>query len=407
MSQRKVQIPESLRQGQFTTQEEVLRIPNKRSQLYIGIPKEEAFQENRVALAPSSVANLVSHGHHIVIEDQAGTKSSFTNHDYSEAGAEIAYSKEKVFQASIILKVAPLTLEEIEHLSPNQIIISPIHLPTLTDEYIYRLKRKRVIALAWEYIKDESNTFPLVRTLSEMAGISAILTAAELLSNAKNGRGVLLGGITGVPPAKVVILGAGVVAEFASRAAIGLGAEVRVFDNNIYKLMRLQKLIPHPLYTSAIIPQILEQELYTADVVIGAVHSKMGRTPMIVSELMVEKMRSGSVIIDVSIDQGGCFATSKVTTHEKPTFTKHGVIHYCVPNISSNISRTSSLAVSNILTPMLLQVAEANSFEKIIKKMAGLRHGVYIYKGSLTNEHLGERFHIKSTNLELLLSSSF
>ena len=406
MSQRKVQIPDSLRQGQFSTQEELLTIPTKRNKLYIGIPKEEAFQEKRVALAPTSIESLVSYGHHIVVESGAGEASNFSNHNFSEAGAEIAYSKETVFNANIILKVAPLTLEEIEYLKPNQIVISPIHLPTLTEEYIYRLKQKRVIALAWEYIKDESDTFPLVRTLSEMAGISSMLTAAELLSSSNNGRGVLLGGITGVPPSKVVILGAGVVAEFATKAAIGLGAEVRVFDNNIYKLMRLQKVIHQPLYTSAIIPRILARELYSADVVIGAVHSKSGRTPVIVSESMVEKMREGSVIIDVSIDQGGCFATSRLTTHDKPTFRKHGVIHYCVPNISSNVSRTASFAVSNILTPMLLKAADASSFERVIYKNAGLRHGIYIYKGSLTNSHIGQRFNIKTTNLDLLISSS-
>ncbi len=407
MSQRKVQIPEALKQGQYTPKEELLAIRRRPSKLYIGIPKETAFQERRVALVPASVANLVSHGHHIVVEAGAGEKSNFSDHAYSEAGAEIAYSRESVYRANIILKVAPLELEEIEHLMPNQIVISPIHLLSLSEEYIYKLKNKRVIALAWEYIKDESDTFPFVRTLSEMAGISAILTAAELLSNTNNGRGVLLGGITGVPPAKVVILGAGMVAEYAAKTAIGLGAEIRVFDNNIYKLMRLQKLIPHPIYTSAVIPKILEKELYSADAVIGAIHSKSGRTPILISEEMVEKMRLGSVIIDVSIDQGGCFATSRLTSHDHPTFTKHGVIHYCVPNISSNISRTSSFAVSNILTPLLLRVADAGSFEQLIYTNKGLRNGVYMYKGSLTNAHLGKRFQIKYTQLELLIPSNY
>lgn len=407
MSQRKVQIPESLRQGQFTTQEELLTLPSKHNKLFIGIPKEEAFQEKRIALAPSSVASLVSHGHKVVIENGAGEKSNFTNHDFSEAGAEIAYDRQMVFEANIILKVAPLTSEEIDFLHPNQIVISPIHLPTLTADAIYRLKNKRIIALAWEYIKDESGSFPLVRTLSEMAGLSAILTAADLLSSSKQGRGVLLGGITGVPPSKVVILGAGVVAEYATRAAMGLGAEVRVFDNNIYKLMRLQKRMNRSIYTSAIIPQILESELYTADVVIGAVHAKSGRTPIIVSESMVQKMRPGSVIIDVSIDQGGCFATSRITTHDAPTFEQHGVIHYCVPNMSSNISRTASFAVSNILTPMLLRAADASSFEHIMYKSPGLRHGVYVYKGSLTNAHIGKQFNIKSTDLELLIPYNY
>lgn len=407
MSQRKIQIPESLRQGQFTTQEEVLMVRHKKDKLFIGIPKEELFQENRVALVPTSVSSLVNQGHRVIIEAGAGEKSNFSDHHYSEAGAEIVYSKQEIYNANIILQVAPIPKEDIEHLKPNQILISPIHLPTLTDDYIYQLKRKRVIALAWEYLKDDANSFPLVRSLSEMAGISAVLTAAELLSNIKEGRGVLLGGITGIPPSKIVILGAGVVAEYATRAALGLGAEIRIFDNNIYKLMRLQRLIGHPIYTSAIIPKILEKELYSADVVIGAIHAKDGRTPIIVSEEMVEKMRSGSVIIDVSIDQGGCFATSRLTSHAKPTYRKHDVIHYCVPNISSKVSRTASYAVSNILTPLLLDVANTGGFEKAIHQNAGLRHGVYIYKGSLTNQYLGERFNIKYTNLNLLISSTY
>lgn len=407
MGEKKVQIPESLKQGQFTTQEELLAIPRRRNKLFIGIPKEGSFQEKRVALVPASVENLVKKGHQIVIEAGAGAASSFEDYEYSEAGAQIVYSKEQVFEANIILKVAPVLEEEMQYLKQNQILISPIHLLSLTEDFIYQLKRKRVIALAWEYIKDSSDTFPFVRILSEIAGISAIQTAAGLLSNNNGGSGMLLGGVTGVPPAKVVILGAGVVAEFATRAAIGLGAEVRVFDNNIYKLMRLQKLIYQPLYTSTMIPQVLEQELKSADVVIGAVHSKSGRTPVVVSEEMVEQMRSGAVIIDVSIDQGGCFATSRLTSHDEPTFVQHGVIHYCVPNISSNISRTASRAISNILTPLLLRAADAGSFEQVIYQNVGLRHGVYMYKGSLTNEHLGERFNIKYTDLDLLIPSNY
>ena len=407
MSQRKIQIPESLRQGQFTTQEETLMVRQKKGKLFIGIPKEEVFQENRVALVPTSISSLIGQGHRVVIEAGAGEKSNFTDLHYSEAGAEIVHSKQEVYNANIIVRVAPIPLEDIKYLKPNQILISPIHLPTLSEDYIYQLKTKRVIALAWEYLKDEANSFPLVRSLSEMAGISAVLTAAELLSNIEEGRGVLLGGITGIPPAKIIILGSGIVAEYATRAALGLGAEVRVFDNNIYKLMRLQRLIGHPIYTSAIIPQILEKELYSAEVVIGAIHAKNGRTPIIVSEEMVQKMRSGSVIIDVSVDQGGCFATSRLTSHAKPTYRKHDVIHYCVPNISSKVSRTASYAVSNILTPLLLDVANTGGFEKAINQNAGLRHGVYIYKGSLTNQHIGERFNIKYTNLNLLISSTY
>ncbi len=393
-------------ESQLQPQEEVLAVSRKKKQLYIGIPKETFFQENRIALVPASVATLVGHGHRVVIEKGAGEKSNYADQEYSEAGADIAYDPEKVFEADVIIKVAPPSLEELEYFKPNQIIISPIHLPTITPEYLMKLKQKRVIALAWEYIKDQVGSFPFVRIISEMAGISAMLTAAELLSNTSGGQGILLGGITGVPPCKVVILGAGVVAEYATRTALGLGADVRIFDNNIHKMMRLQHLLGRRLYTSSINSYALEKELSDADVAIGAIHSSTGRAPVVVSEDMVSKMKAGSVIMDVSIDQGGCFATSRVTSHEKPTFREYGVIHYCVPNIASRISQTASMAVSNILTPILLEAEGTGSIESLIYEHTGLRHGVYAYKGCLTNDYLGEKFQIKVTSLDLLLTSN-
>ncbi len=405
MTKKKIPIPDSLSQAGLLPQEEMLAVMEKKSSLFIGIPKETMFQENRVALTPSSVATIVGRGHRVVIETGAGERSSFTDHDYSEAGADIAYSPEQVFKSNILIKVAPPTLDEIDYFFPDQVLISPIHLPTLTPDYIFKLRQKRVVALAMEYIKDRSGSYPVVRTLSEIAGISAIHTAAELLNNNGRGQGVLLGGISGVPPAKVIILGSGVVGEYAARAALGLGAEVRIFDNNIYKLKRLQREIGHRLYTSAIIPKFLEKELEDAQVVIGAIHSKEGRSPIVVSEEMVARMRRGTVIIDVSIDQGGCFATSELCSHDKPTFVKHDVIHYCVPNIASKVSRTASAAISNIIAPMLINAGKKGGISALLHETAGLRHGVYTYKGCLTNHHLGDRFGVKSTDINLLLTS--
>ena len=404
--EKKIPLPKEFTEGQLMTQPETLQRGQKQQHLYIGIPKEITLQENRVALVPSSVTNLVASGHRVVLETGAGLKSKFSDHDFSEAGAEIAYSAEEVYKADVIIKVAPPTLDEIELMRPNQLLISPLQLPIINAEYIYRLKNKRVIALAMEYIKDDSGYFPIVRIMSEMAGISAMLTAGELLSNTSGGAGVLLGGISGVPSAKVVILGAGIVAEYATRTALGLGAEVRIFDDNIYKLKRIQNQVGRSLYTSSLNPVYLERELVSAEVVIGAMHSESGRTPIVVSEEMVAKMKDGAVVIDVSIDQGGCFATSRVTSLEKPTFVKHGVIHYCVPNIASRIARTSSIATSNILTPILLRAGSVQSIEKVLFGDHGLRHGVYTYKGSLTNAYLGRRFNIKSTDLDLLITSA-
>ncbi len=402
---KKVSISPSLTDESLAPQAEMLQLQRKPNKLFIGIPKESTMIENRVALVPASVATLTSHGHRVVIESGAGEKANYDDHRFSEAGAEIAHSTQEVYKADILLKVSPPTLDEIDLLHPNQILISPLHLPIITAEILYRLKNKKVIALAMEYIKDEEGGFPVVRIMSEMAGNVAMLTAADLMTNAKGGKGVLLGGVSGVPPAKVVILGAGVVAEFATRVALGLGAEVRIFDDNIYKLMRIQNRVGRPLNTSSLLPYQLEKELLGADVAIGAMHSKTGRTPIIVSEDVVSRMKPGAVIVDISIDQGGCFATSEVTTLKHPTFTKHDVIHYCVPNISSKVARTASIAVSNILTSILMKAATTGSIEQTIYQDPGIRNGVYTYKGCLVNEYLGERFKIKSMDLNLLLAS--
>ena len=404
--QKRIPLPKEFTEGQMKTQTEMLQINKKSKQLYIGIPKEEDPTENRIALVPASVSSLIAHGHRVVIEAGAGENSAYPDNKYSELGADIAYSKEQVYKSDIILKVSPLTMEELELCQQDQIIISPLQLPSLTSEYIHKLKEKKVIALAMEYIQDDAGSYPIVRIMSEIAGTSAMSTAATLLSKARGGKGILLGGISGVPPVKVVILGAGVVAEFAIRAGLGVGADLRIFDNNVYKLMRLQNIVGTRLNTSTLNPMQLEKEIITAEVVIGAIHSESSRTPMIVSEDIITKMKDGSVLIDVSIDQGGCFETSELTTIDKPTFTKHGVIHYCVPNIASRFPRTASIAVSNIITPILLQAGSTGSIENLLYQHSGLRHGVYIFKGTLTNDYIGKRFGIHCTNLDLLIAST-
>ncbi len=398
--------PSTLSSPELITQEKLLQVNRAGASLKIGIPKEKSFQENRIALTPEAVSILVNNGHEVLVETKAGEGGHFYDTDYAEAGAQITYSPEAVFKAEIILKVAPLTNEELEWLRPGQIIISAIHLPTLKSEYLEKLIQKKVTALAFEYIKDSSNTFPIVRSMSEIAGNASILIASELLSSSQSGKGTLLGGITGVPPAKVVILGAGVVGEYASRTALGLGAEVKVFDNSTYKLMRLQNNIGVRIYTSIIHPDIVLHELRTADIAIGSIHSESGRSAMIVTEEMVQLMKAGSVIIDVSIDQGGCFETSEITTHKKPTFKKYDVTHYCVPNIASRFARTASYAISNVLTPKLLKAGKEGGLEKLFWSNDGTRHGIYIFKGSVTNRHLSEKFNLKFTDLGLLFSAS-
>ncbi len=374
--------------------------------MFIGIPKTDIMQENRVVMVPSAVATLTGYGHRVILEAGAGEKSNYIDHRYSEAGAEVSYAKEEVYKAQVLLKATPITLDELDLMQPNQIVISPLTLPALSKDILKKILQKRIIALGMEYIQDDGGTFPFVRVLSEIAGVSAVLTAGELLAATNGGKGVLLAGVSGVPSAKIVIFGAGVVGESAARVALGLGAEVRIFDNNVYKLMRLQRHVGRQLNTSTMNPYQVAKELLNADVTIGALHSKTSRAPVVVTEAMVMEMKAGSVIIDISIDQGGCFETSEMTSHKRPTFTKHGVIHYCVPNIASKVPRTASIAISNILMPLLVSAGQVGGIEDYLYEHHGLRNGVYAYKGRLTNGYLGRRYELKHTDLDLLLTST-
>ena len=385
--------------------EETLEIIPKKKKLFIGIPKETSFDENRVPLSPEAVAVLSNNGHEIIVESNAGEGAFYFDNDYSEAGARIAYSKSEVYNATTIIKAAPISEEEINLLQANQVVLSPIHIPFLKASMIEQLIKKKIIAIAFESIRDDSGNYPIVRSMSEIAGNSAILTAAQYLSNQHQGKGILLGGISGVPSAKVVIIGAGVVGEFATRAALGLGASVTIFDNSIYRLMRLQNNIGRRCSTSVLDPVTLGEELATADIAVGALKPVHGITPMVVSEAMVGNMKAGSVIIDVSIDRGGCFETSRATTHQKPTFRHQDVIHYCVPNIASGVSRTASRAISNVLMPLINQSSDFGGMEALIEMKSGIRNGVYLYKGCVTKASIAKRFDLKYTDLDLLLAT--
>jgi alanine dehydrogenase len=389
----------------YETLEETLDIKPKGAELHIGIPREVAFQENRIALTPDAVSVLVSNGHEVTIEHNAGEAAHFHDKDYSEAGAKIVYSKEEVYKAPILVKSAPVSEEELPFLQHSQLIISPIHLSALKAELLQKMMDKRITAISFENLKDDSGSYPIVRSMSEIAGSSAVLIAAQYLSSSNHGKGVLLGGISGIAPTKVIIIGAGIVGEYAARAALALGASVKVFDNSIYRLKRLQNNIGQRLWTSVIEPRMLAKQLKTCEVAVGALGSETGRTPLIVTEEMVSSMRTGSVIIDVSVDRGGCFETSEITTHENPIFLKYGVIHYCVPNIPSGFARTASQAISNVLMPLLLEAGEDGGFEHMLWHQIHLRSGIYLFKGALTNFYMSERFNLKYTDLNLLIAS--
>lgn len=383
-------------------QAEMLEIKKRKGELFIGLPKETYLGEKRVCLTPDAVAALVTNGHRIVVETGAGDGANFTDKEYSEAGAKISYNIEEAFKCNIILKVAPPSKSEIAFINPQATLISSLQLKTQSKKYFELLAEKRITALAFDYIKDEHNTYPVVKSLSEIAGIASILIAGELMSGVNKGNGLLLGNIGGVPPSSVVIFGAGTVGEYAAKTALGLGARVKVFDNSISKLRKLQDCLSSPIYTSTIQPKSVAKALMRCDVAIGAIRGK-NRSPICATETMIETMKEGAIIVDVSIDRGGCFETSNVTSHNSPTFVKHGVIHYCVPNIPSRYARTASVSISNIFTPYLLNIAEEGGFENAARFDKSLRNGMYFYHGILTNKTVADWFDIPYRDINLLI----
>ena len=387
---------------QLLPQEETLEILRKKGKLFIGIPKETYFQEKRVCLTPDAVSALVSNGHRVMIESGAGDGANFKDKTYSDAGAEVTNDRAKVYSCPIILKVEPPSLDEIKLINPQTLLISALQLKTQNKKYFEALASKRITALAFEFIKDEDGAYPAVRSLSEIAGTASILIASELLSNINGGNGLMFGNISGVPPTEVVIIGAGTVGEFAARSAIGLGANVKIFDNSITKLRRIQSSLCRTIYTSTLQPKNLIKALKRCDVAIGAVRGN-NRAPIVVTEAMVNSMKAGAVVIDVSIDMGGCFETSEITNHDQPTFEVNGVIHYCVPNIPARYSRSASVSISNIFTPYLLKIADDGGIENAIRFDKGLKNGLYFYHGILTNKSVADWFDLKYSDLNLLI----
>ena len=388
--------------AQLLPQEETLEISKQKGKLLIGIPKEAYFQEKRICLTPDAVTAIVANGHNVIIENGAGDEAGFSDTDYSEAGAELTNDTKKVFSCSIVLKVEPPTLDEIELIQPKTVLISALQLKTCKKEYFQALAKKKITALAFEFIKDVDHSYPAVKALSEIAGTASVLIAAELMVNAKRGNGLLLGNISGVPPVEVVIIGAGTVGEFATRSALGLGANVKVFDSSLTRLRKLQVNVGRPLHTSTLQPKYLMKALLRCDVAIGALRGK-NRSPVVVTEMMVENMKKGAVIIDVGIDMGGCFETSQMTSHDNPTIIKHDVIHYAVPNIPARYPKTASIAISNIFSPYLLDIAESGGIENAIRFDSGLKNGLYFYRGILTNKSVADWFNMSYSEINLII----
>lgn len=385
------------------TQVQMLKKVQHSHTLRMGIPKEITFQENRVPLTPAAVGYLVGLGHEIIIQSGCGVNANFSDHAYSENGAIVSHDVREVYKSDVVLKIDPPTLEELRFMKPGQLLISALQINQLDGTMLKQLLDKKIHAMAYEFIEDESGALPLIRAMSEIAGTASILIAAEYLNNTHTGKGELLGGFAGVPPTQVVILGAGAVGEFATKAATGLGANVKIFDNDVYRLRRIQKTFGHHLYTSTLQPQTLKSAIQRADVVIGAYSGKNYRSPVVVTQEMIASMKANSVVIDVAIDRGGNFETSQLTSHENPVFKKHDVIHYCVPNIPSRVSRTASYALSNLFTPMLEAIVTQGGFAEALKINKGLRRGTYMYKGGLTNKELAQKFGLPFKDLDLMV----
>lgn len=388
-------------------QEEKLEVGSQQKKLKIGIPSEVHSIESRVPITPEAVEILTGHGHEVILEAGAGKAANYLDTDYSEKGGIIAENKQEIFGGcDMLLKISPPTLEEVGWMKERQILLSSFQVFTHCKEaYIRRLMQKKITAIAFEKIKDEHNCFPAVRSMSAIAGTTSMLIAAEYLSNMRGGKGVMLGGITGITPTEVVILGAGTVAEYAVRAAMGVGSEVKVFDHSIHRLRRLQNEVGFKIPTSIFHPKVILKALRSADVLIGAIRRDEKQNTFFITEEMVKEMKTGSVVIDISIDRGGCIETSEIRTQIDPVFVKHGVIHYCVPNIPSRVARTASIAISNVFAPLIVGMGESGGMGKHLKENVGLRHGVYVYNGILTNETIGNRLGIPSKDMDLLMAA--
>ena len=384
-------------------QEEMLEVKKRGQKIKIGIPSDFSKVEYRVPLTPQAVDLLVSYGHEILMETNAGKSASYSDKAYREAGATIVENREEIFQCDIILRISPFSNEEIDLLRGNQVIISSMQPHAHCRESIQNMMQKKVTAIAFEYLENEDGFMPFVHQMSQIAGVTSITIASEYLSKSRNGKGVLFGEVTGVTPAELVIIGTSTAAEYAARAAIGLGIFVKVFDTSVYELSKLEEKLGRRIFTSVFYPKVLRKALISADVVIGAMPFNT-TLKFKVSEELVKQMKEGSVIIDLNVSQGGCFETSECTDFNNPAFVKHGIVHYCVPNSPALVARTASISMSNILIPVLLSISDDGGVNNYIKTSKGFRKGVYIYHGILTNRDVGNLFNIPSKEIDLLLA---
>ena len=383
--------------------EEMLEIRRKGKKIRIGIPSDNNKVEYRVPLTPQAVELLVSYGHEILIEKEAGNAASYTDEEYRNSGGLVMDDRKEIFECDIVLRVSPFDESEIDLLKGHQTLISNLQINAHCTASIAKLLQKKVTNIAYEYLEDEDGSKPVVQLMSQISGSTSIFLFNEYMSKSRGGKGVLLGSVTGISPTELVILGSGTAAEFAARAALGLGAMVKVFDDNISSLRKLEGKLPQRIFTSVFYPKVVKKALKSADAVLAAM--PVGTAPSFrITEDMVKKMKPGSVIIDLNVSQGGCFETSRCTDLNNPSFVEHEVVHYCVPNLPAIVARTASIALSNVLIPILISIGEIGGIENYIKSSKSFRKGVYVYNGILTNATLADKFNLPYKDIDLLLA---
>lgn len=383
--------------------EEMLEVRRKGKKIRIGIPSDKSKVEFRVPLTPQAADLLVSYGHEILIEKEAGLAASYSDEEYRAAGALVMDNKKDIFECDIVLRVSPFSEEEIDMLKGHQALISDLQVNTHCANSISKLMQKKVTNIAYEYMEEEDGSKPVMQLMSQISGSASIVLINEYMSKSREGKGVLMGSVTGISPSELVILGSGTAAEFAARAALGMGALVKVFDDNICALRKLEQKLPQPIFTSVFYPKVMGKALKSADAVLAAM--PVGMPPSFrISEDMVKKMKPGSVIVDLNVSQGGCFETSRCTDLNNPTYIEHGIVHYCAPNLPAIASRTASIALSNVLIPILISIGEIGGIDNYIKSSKGFRKGVYVYNGILTNSMLAEKFNFPYKDIDLLLA---
>ena len=367
----------------------------------IGIPKETHFEEKRVALAPAGVDTLIKSGHTVFIQTDAGSGCHFTDEEYRNVGATIVYSLEEVIQrAELIVTITSLSADEVELLDDNQIVFAFHHLSVGKKLIVDKLIEKKITAISYELI-EKNDELPILQSMSEIAGQLAVQMGERYLgSDFEHGRGILMGGITGVAPAAVVILGAGVVGLNAARTALGRGAQVIVLDRDLRRLRRIENTLSKNITTVVANPYTIARGVKFADLFVGAIQIKGEKAPHLVTEEMVKSMKKGSVIVDVAVDQGGCVETSRPTTLSEPVFIENGVIHFCVPNIPAMVSRTASFGLTNASLEYIMKIAD-NGLSNAVLGDTGLANGICTYNGYCSNEIVAETFNLEYRRLHI------